>query len=109
MLRGPGSRASEVRRYTFLRNVCGKGSASALRRGFRAPAPRRWACVPLDPAQPCAGWMRARAVPPWTWTQKGLAPPRPPASGLPRPDTNGQRFPAGSGKRFAARSRHGTR
>lgn len=39
MLLNLGHERSEVRTYTFLRNVCGKGAASALRRGFRAPSP----------------------------------------------------------------------
>jgi hypothetical protein len=39
MLLELGHERSEVRTYTFLRNVCGKGAASALRRGFRAPSP----------------------------------------------------------------------
>ena len=26
------------------------------------PTPRRGACLPLDPAQPCAGWMRGNGV-----------------------------------------------
>ena len=39
MPRNRGHELGEVRTYTLLRNVCGKGSASALRRGFRAPAP----------------------------------------------------------------------
>ena len=109
MLRGPGSRASEVRTYTFLRNVCGRDSASALRRGCRAPAPRRWASLPLDPGQPCADWIRAMAFPPWTWTQKGLAPPRPPASWPPRPDTTASVSTLDQHERFAARSRPNTR
>jgi hypothetical protein len=105
---GAGHERSEVRTYTSLRDVCGRDSASALRRGYRAPAPRRWACLPLDPAppsprlrragQPCADWMRARAFPPWTWTHGSLAPPRPPASWVPPHDTGGQRVPAESGR-----------
>src|ERR1017187_8580899 len=72
---GPGSRSkASAHLYVAGGNVCGKGSASAHRGGLSRPLnPRQGAC-PLDPAQPCAGWMRARAFPPWTWTRKGLAP-----------------------------------
>ena len=72
-------------------------------------------CTPAGLSRPCTTTMgvpaprprptlrgldAARAFPPWTWTQKGLAPPRPPASGQPRPDTHGKRVPAGSGRAF---------
>ena len=67
----------------------GKGGASPSRcippeqRGFRAPrAPHdEGRSCPCDPTQPCAGWIRARAMPPWTGNQ-GALPPDTPASGF---------------------------
>ena len=82
--------------YVGCADVCAKGSASGLREGLSRPLNPRQGVCPLDPAQPCADWIRARAFPPWTWTQRSLAPPRPPASGVPPPDTDGQRVHAGS-------------
>jgi hypothetical protein len=54
---------------------------------FAPRHPRQWACLPFEPAggvpspstpdQPSAGWMRARALPPWTGTQGALLPESP--------------------------------
>jgi hypothetical protein len=100
----PQDRGHELGEWALIHSfgMCAAKAPPLHSGGAFAPLhPRRWACLPLDPAQPCAGWMRARAFPPWTWTRKGLAPPRPPAPGLPRPGTHGQRFPAGRERAFS--------
>jgi hypothetical protein len=103
--------------FTFNHMVCGSqelGSARlyvALQRarqrrclctpaGVFAPLhPRREVFLPLDPdhihgGQPCADWMRAKALPPWTGTRVAL-PPRPPRQDfrIPTPATGGLRAP----------------
>jgi hypothetical protein len=83
----------EVRTYTLPAAVsCARGQPLDSAGAIAPTDPRHGACLLLDHAQPCAGWMRARAMLPWTNTQGSLAPPSPPASGLPRPDSHGPRF-----------------
>ena len=60
--------------------------ASPWARAFAPRHPRRGAFLPLDPDQPCAGWMRAKAWPPWTGP-RGALPPKTPAPELTSPGT----------------------
>ena len=66
---------------------------------FAPQLPRPGAFEPMDPdrihgGQPCADWMRARALLPWTSPRRAL-PPGPPARELSRPRPHDRHFAAG--------------
>jgi hypothetical protein len=70
--------------------------------------PRHRAFLPRDPDQPCAGWSRTRALPPWICTRSAL-PPGPPRHDIRVPTpTTGMALPAVA-ERFVVRSRAGAR
>ena len=74
MLLNLGHERSEVRTYTFLRNVCGKGAASALRRGFRAPSPTTRSVPAPRPSPTLRGLDARQGLPALVLSSEGPCP-----------------------------------
>jgi len=99
----------EVRTYTLQgRRVRQRRCLCTLARGIDPLHRRQGACLPLDPAQPCAVWIRAMGVPPRP------APKEPCSSGRQRqgfraPPPTPTASPVDQEGRFAAPPRSGAR